>query len=71
MATGMADLKPLSTVQIPSLEGKVGAEEWKIRVDLAAAYRLIAYYGWDDIIFTISRPEYRVPSITSCSIPII
>jgi ribulose-5-phosphate 4-epimerase/fuculose-1-phosphate aldolase len=51
MARGM-DVSPLSTVEIPSLEGKVGAEEWKVRVDLAAAYRLIAYYGWDDLIFT-------------------
>jgi ribulose-5-phosphate 4-epimerase/fuculose-1-phosphate aldolase len=59
MATGMADLKPLSTVEIPSLEGKVAAEEWKIRVDLAAAYRLVAYYGWDDIIFT--HLSARVP----------
>ncbi|WP_340150445.1 class II aldolase/adducin family protein [uncultured Sneathiella sp.] len=26
--------------------------EWQIRVDLAAAYRLVALYGWDDLIFT-------------------
>lgn len=31
---------------------QVTAEEWKIRVDLAAAYRLIASYGWDDLIYT-------------------
>jgi ribulose-5-phosphate 4-epimerase/fuculose-1-phosphate aldolase len=49
---GMADASPLPSVEIPSLEGKVSAEEWKIRVDLAAAYRLIAHYGWDDLIFT-------------------
>ena len=30
----------------------VGEEEWKLRVDLAACYRLMAYYGWDDLIFT-------------------
>lgn len=28
------------------------AEEWALRVDLAAAYRLIALHGWDDLIFT-------------------
>ena len=39
-------------LEIPSLRGRVSAEEWKVRVDLAAAYRLIAYYGWDDLIFT-------------------
>ncbi|HEY0164444.1 MAG TPA: class II aldolase/adducin family protein, partial [Sphingomicrobium sp.] len=46
------DISPLASVDIPSLEGKVSEEEWKIRVDLAAAYRLVAYYGWDDLIFT-------------------
>ena len=48
----MEGLAPLASVEIPSLHGKVSEEEWKIRVDLAAAYRLIAYYGWDDLIFT-------------------
>jgi ribulose-5-phosphate 4-epimerase/fuculose-1-phosphate aldolase len=49
---GMTELNPLASVEIPSLKGKVSEEEWKIRVDLAAAYRLVAYYGWDDLIFT-------------------
>jgi hypothetical protein len=35
-----------------SLEGKVSEEEWRIRVDLAATYRLVALYGWDDLVFT-------------------
>ncbi|MBA3676658.1 MAG: class II aldolase/adducin family protein [Sphingosinicella sp.] len=55
----MADAKALSSVEIPSLEGKVSETEWKIRVDLAAAYRLIAYFGWDDLIFT--HLSARVP----------
>ena len=51
-------------VEIPSLKGKVGDEEWAIRVDLAAAYRLVAHYGWDDLIFThlsarIPGPEHH------------
>ncbi|MDC0663636.1 class II aldolase/adducin family protein [Marinobacter sp. SS21] len=37
---------------IPSKQGQVSAEEWQLRVDLAAAYRLVALYGWDDLIFT-------------------
>jgi len=37
---------------VPSLQGKVSAAEWQTRVDLAACYRLVAAYGWDDIIFT-------------------
>ena len=56
---GMAELSPLASVDIPSLEGRVSAEEWKIRVDLAAAYRLVAHHGWDDLIFT--HLSARVP----------
>jgi len=56
---GMTELSPLASVEIPSLEGKVSEEEWKIRVDLAAAYRLVAHYGWDDLIFT--HLSARVP----------
>jgi len=52
ISRGMDRLAPLSSVDIPSLEGKVSEEEWTIRVDLAAAYRLVAYHGWDDLIFT-------------------
>ena len=60
---GMSDMKPLEEVEIPSLKGKVSDEEWAIRVDLAAAYRLIAYYGSDDLILThlsarIPGPEH-------------
>ena len=36
----------------PSLQTRVSPEEWQARVDLAAAYRLVALYGWDDLIFT-------------------
>ena len=64
MERGMAGASPLASVDIPSLEGKVPDEEWKIRVDLAAAYRLVAYYGWDDLVFThlsarIPGPEHH------------
>src|SRR5438105_15752483 len=60
----MGSLAPLQSVEIPSLEGKVSEEEWTIRVDLAAAYRMVAYYGWDDLIFThlsarIPGPEHH------------
>ena len=37
---------------ILSLEGKVSADEWQTRIDLAAAYRLVAYFHWDDLVFT-------------------
>src|SRR6186997_1427371 len=37
----------------------VTAEEWQVRVDLAAAYRLVADFGWDDLVFT--HISARVP----------
>ena len=57
-------VSPLASVEVPSLEGKVSEEEWKIRVDLAAAYRLVAHHGWDDLVFThlsarIPGPEHH------------
>ncbi|MCJ8170588.1 class II aldolase/adducin family protein [Pseudomonas sp. A3.4] len=35
-----------------NVQAQVSPEEWQTRVDLAACYRLIAHYGWDDLIFT-------------------
>jgi ribulose-5-phosphate 4-epimerase/fuculose-1-phosphate aldolase len=37
---------------VRSLHGKVSAEEWAVRVDLAAAYRLVAQFGWEDLVYT-------------------
>src|SRR5499433_4431432 len=37
-------------------------EEWKVRVDLAACYRLLAHFGWDDLILT--HNSARVPGTT-------
>ncbi len=64
MNRGITGAKALESVDIPSLEGKVSDEEWAIRVDLACAYRMVAYYGWDDLIFThlsarIPGPEHH------------
>lgn len=42
-----------------SVRDQVSAEEWQIRVDLAACYRLIAMFGWDDLVFT--HISARVP----------
>ncbi|MAB25373.1 class II aldolase/adducin family protein [Pseudomonas neustonica] len=35
-----------------SVKEHVSPEEWQVRVELAACYRLIAMYGWDDLVFT-------------------
>jgi ribulose-5-phosphate 4-epimerase/fuculose-1-phosphate aldolase len=53
-----------SVVDVASLKGKVSAEEWQARVDLAALYRLVALHGWDDLIYThisarIPGPEHH------------
>jgi len=39
-------------MNIPSHKDKVSAEEWQLRCDLAAAYRLVALHGWSDLVFT-------------------
>ncbi|NDP61325.1 class II aldolase/adducin family protein [Polaromonas sp.] len=39
-------------MNIPSLQSTVSAEEWQLRCDLAACYRLVALYGWSDLVFT-------------------
>lgn len=36
----------------PSLKDKCSPEEWQTRLDLAAAYRLVALFKWDDLVFT-------------------
>lgn len=44
---------------IPSLQDKVTPEEWETRVNLAACYRLVADFGWSDLVFT--HISARVP----------
>ncbi|HRO59944.1 MAG TPA: class II aldolase/adducin family protein [Burkholderiaceae bacterium] len=47
-----------------SMREQVSAEEWRLRVDLAACYRAVAMHGWDDLVFThvsarIPGPEHH------------
>src|SRR5688572_23262091 len=46
-------------IRIASLKDKVSPAEWQMRIDLAACYRLIALYGWDDLVFT--HVSARIP----------
>jgi ribulose-5-phosphate 4-epimerase/fuculose-1-phosphate aldolase len=46
-------------MQIASLRHVVSQEEWELRVQLAACYRLAALYGWTDLVFT--HISARVP----------
>jgi len=48
-----------AALDIPSLKDEVSPEEWAVRVDLAAAYRLVALFGWEDLVFT--HISMRVP----------
>jgi len=42
-----------------SVKEQVSSDEWQTRVDLAACYRMVAHYGWDDLVFT--HISARVP----------
>ena len=47
-----------------TIGAQVSEQEWQLRVDLAACYRLIALHGWDDLVFThisakIPGPEHH------------
>ena len=44
---------------VNEIRESVSPEEWQTRVDLAALYRLVALYGWDDLVFT--HISARVP----------
>ena len=49
---------------IRSVKARVSPGEWAVRTDLAAAYRAVALYGWDDLVFThisarIPGPEHH------------
>ncbi len=44
---------------IESVQHQVSPEEWQTRQDLAACYRLVAHFGWDDLVFT--HISARVP----------
>lgn len=49
----------MTSIALKGVREKVSDEEWQRRVDLAAAYRLFARYGWDDVVFT--HLSARVP----------
>lgn len=42
----------LNSAMKKSVRESVSPEEWQTRVHLAAAYRLVALFGWDDLVFT-------------------
>ena len=50
---------PSSALHIPCRQHDCSPVEWEARVALAAAYRLVALFGWDDLVFT--HISARVP----------
>jgi ribulose-5-phosphate 4-epimerase/fuculose-1-phosphate aldolase len=48
--------KPRTAAKVPA---GMSPEEWQVRVDLAAVYRLCALKGWDDLIY--NHCSMRVP----------
>ena len=42
----------MNAVTTNEIQRLVSAEEWQLRIDLAACYRLVALYGWSDLVFT-------------------
>ncbi|MGO1071451.1 class II aldolase/adducin family protein [Lysobacter sp. CA199] len=54
----------LTAIDERDLRAATDEAEWALRVDLAAAYRLVALFGWDDLIFThltarVPGPEHH------------
>ena len=49
----------MNLIETPSVKDQVSKEEWQRRCDLAAAYRLVRLFGWDDLVFT--HISARVP----------
>ena len=47
------------TISASAVKGRVSAEEWGARVDLAACYRLLAHFGMSDLIY--NHATVRVP----------
>jgi len=48
-------------IQVPSMKDRVSPEEWQMRVDLAACYRLAARYGWVDLTGTHISARVAAP----------
>ena len=46
-------------IDASKLKSQISDKEWQLRLELAATYRLIALYGWDDLIYT--HVSLRIP----------
>src|SRR5665647_30734 len=51
--------KVAGRIPVAVSQDRIAPAEWQARVDLAAVYRLLAYYRWDDVIYNHS--SMRMP----------
>jgi hypothetical protein len=63
-----------TTFELPvgrrAAQGPTTDEERQIRIELAAAYRLCALFGWDDLIYShISIRSGMMPALLCTCIP--
>jgi ribulose-5-phosphate 4-epimerase/fuculose-1-phosphate aldolase len=59
VATGKTETQRTYSADFPTIRDEVSAEEWRARVDLAAAYRLVDLYGMTYMIY--NHISNRVP----------
>ena len=45
-----------------TMQADFSSEEWAVRCDLAAAYRMFAHWDWDDLIYTAREPRSDPPT---------
>ena len=50
---------PIRELPQPARPADIGAEEWALRLELAACYRLFSHLGWTEMIF--NHITQRVP----------
>jgi ribulose-5-phosphate 4-epimerase/fuculose-1-phosphate aldolase len=53
---------PDTLIAVPSMKDRVSPEEWRMRLDLAACYRLAARYGWVDLTGTHISARVEAPA---------
>ncbi|MDB5582971.1 MAG: class aldolase/adducin family protein [Bradyrhizobium sp.] len=59
MTVSLHQRSDIARFDIPDVHNRVSAEEWAVRVDLAACYRLVAHFGWNSLIY--NHISARVP----------
>jgi ribulose-5-phosphate 4-epimerase/fuculose-1-phosphate aldolase len=59
MSASLHQRADFARFDIPDVRNRVTPEEWAVRVELAACYRLVAHFGWNSLIY--NHISARVP----------